>query len=736
MKRVNVMPFPVLGRTLIAVLLSVVLYSPRAQAAKPAPVEYLFTDEPLRLDWNAPAGTQVTYRIRRLTPTGWQEPLTRTAAVEQNHLAIAAAGEGIQVVTFADGREVRFFAFDPPAAAPDPAQLKKSLPRAADKLLSGQPITLVAMGDSVTATGAYPLMLGKMLARATGNPHITVEVRAHAGRSIDATVRAFEEEVAPLKPDVGLLMYGLNDQAASTGLDVFLEQTRWIYQRLAEMGCDLVLLQPTPHIDAKAMATEPGYPIRTIGYGEALRSLARELHVPLAETFNAIWCPRYRAIPDAVHAMWPLFPRHYSKPLTSMLESDGAGDSIHTNALGHLQMARAVYAALTMPPAAAPLNLTAQTRWNGHEMLSVVRASNEGTGPWSGTIDLYPPTDAKLQGALQTTLDLPAGAAREIQVRWPELTRPDDLFNPPYNSLFILQSPCIHALLTRNGITRVTAVYAPMAGGSHFKKGRWHVPATASSVAIDVLGPQGQRRDRVEVPLPKNDDIGHAMLAVPTDGDLPAAEVYLVRDAGATVGEPKVDGRLDEWAQASWRRVHFPPQRSRVPATMPAGLELRFAIQSGRQGMSVALKSPRPLQGDTISFFFDIRSPGQLGTVGPYTWLDATLEPNGQVKLRPGETAPRALDRSLLVGAWTREGEQTTVELSFPYAVLGATAWPASGELGFNVVWVHRLGDDKKTGVRQLWSDNRHWWTPVGFGVVHLQQKPDEAELPWLVRVR
>lgn len=73
---------------------------------------------------------------------------------------------------------------------------------------------MVATGDSVTATGDWPRMFAMLLGRLTGNTRITVDKAAYPGRSADASVRHWQRDIAPKRPDLLLAMYGLNDQGA------------------------------------------------------------------------------------------------------------------------------------------------------------------------------------------------------------------------------------------------------------------------------------------------------------------------------------------------------------------------------------------------------------------------------------------------------------------------------------------------------------------------------------------
>lgn len=733
---------------MVAVAISICATAALGAAPPQVQVEdpYLFTDESATVIFLDQPDGEITYTLDVLTPTGWlPHAQSVTGRIENKRLTVRPLQEGIQVLRFDGQREARFLAFDPPTEPIDPAKLAQALPRNASKLLHGEPFAIFAMGDSVTATGEYPAILAKLLRRATGNRQITVEKRAYSGRSIDATVRTFDDDVPLQKQiDLALLMYGLNDQAASAGLDVFLDQVRWVHDHVRRHGADLVLLQPTPHIDAKAMETEPAYPLRTIGYAEALRPLAAGFKVPLAETFNALWDGSHRSVIEATTAMWPLFPRSYSKQFTSMLESSGVGDTIHPNALGHLQLARAVYDAIVGRQNREWLpSISGSTRWSNGQMLTRLQVRNPTERPWSGAIDLLPPQGTRLEGDLQTSLNLPPGASRELKIRWPDLHAIEDIAKPPYDAMFVRYMPHVNALVTCGGHTRATAVFVPTSDGLHFRRGRWTVAANQADDGVEVVEAPGAVSQTVVVPLSGDADAVYSPLVKEINGQLIAADAYGVRYAAAVRGDVTADGDLTEWGDSTWSAVLL-TQKSKIGAAddksqkLPAPFRLRFAVRAGEAAAHVAFKADASAERDGFALFFDPRESAALGTVGSYYWIDGELQPDGKVRMRKGETSPKSLNAKELQGAWRREGSgEIHVELTLPYGVFRSDHWPTGGDLGFAVVWDHKLdGADKPVVRRYFWSDNAHWWTPVGYGVVRLRQDPETATMPWLVRVR
>jgi len=87
--------------------------------------------------------------------------------------------------------------------------------------------------------------------------------------------------VLAVRPDLALIMYGLNDQAAVSPLVAYVEQLGDLVRRLhSEVNADALLLEPTPHIwilpgDANAATLEESQIFRTFTFAAAVRQAGR-----------------------------------------------------------------------------------------------------------------------------------------------------------------------------------------------------------------------------------------------------------------------------------------------------------------------------------------------------------------------------------------------------------------------------------------------------------------------------
>lgn len=732
------MRFPILWLCVLALT---------AGAAEPAAkvlVPYVFTDETATVELAAPA-TEVAYELACLSRAGLAELGPRTAPVAERRFQVQPGGEGVYVLRLQQPKvELRFLALAPPLAIA-PAALRRALPRQGARLLAGEPFTIVGLGDSVTATGDFLGILGRLLERATGNRQLRLVKHAYPGRSVDATVRGFAHDCPPERPQLGLLMYGLNDQAAGVPLAAYLEQYAWVARHLAEeCQADTVFLQPTPHIDipvaAEARRPEsnpPEYAFRTIGFAAALRPLAAELKVPLAETFQALWGPGGATIEDSARALHALYPPSYRDQWRSLLETAGKGDTIHPNVLGHLQLARATYTAIAgQPPPPAPLELTAVSEWTPEGVVSRIVVRNAGTEPRQGRLAVYP---LRNTGALALAGDgtyrLIPGQAATFTAAWQAVRKPEDLLRFPANTELTPATAYLACVDFAAGQTRVYGVAAPLQPDVRFARTRQIVTGPGATVVRQFP----TQTVPLAVSWPPETEVGRLPLLEPvTLGEQRgwiAGEVVYVRFAQALPGEATMDGKLDEWSAHHWSPVGEPVQARWTAGpddrrASPDECYLRWAFKAGQAGIFVAVAAKGEIAEDRFTVFLDKRAPAELGTVGPYYWVNGQLEANGKVKVGRGETTPNSV--KLAPGAWTAADDGTKLEFLIPYSALEAAAWPDSGDLGLSIQWTHK-GPGGNTQLQ--WSEDGHPWNTRWYGAVRRQTDP-AAPLPYVVHVK
>lgn len=645
-------------------------------------------------------------------------------------------GTAGEIISDGEGRALLI-----PPPAPLPAEAAaQTLPLTSGKLFSGKPYTILAIGDSVTATGPYPEILAQLLGRAAGNRAVKVGRAAYPGRSVDAAVRRWDIDGEPAGADLALIMFGLNDQGAASPVEAYLEQTRWLVGRLHAQGADVVLLEPTPHINITALPGARGEPpadaaiFRTIGFAAALRVLGAELGVPVAPTFDALWGGGANDLQGTARALWPLFPAHYSKPFTSLAETEGRGDTIHPNALGHLRLAQAVFGTLAGGQVAEPLGLSGETRWTDGKLVTRVTIKNLAGEPRAGRVDLYPIPEDDTRVAAD--YNLAPGATRQVDVVWPGVTKPEDLLAGPVSRVFAGPGPFLQLVDYHDAGSRVRAVRAPLVPDVRWIRER---SVSTDGSALARFSVDGQVSD-VRLNLPERADVGRIALHRSTRFANAAAELAYVRYGEAKSGEAVADGELTEWDDARWLPVGEPVQARWTSGPVdnrpsPAACYLHWAFKAGAEGVWVAFRGTANFAKDRFTLYFDPREPELLGTAGPYFWVDGICKAAGQLVLRVGDSSPVGVARGLTgvlkfsPDAAGAAGEGSA-EFFVPYKVLNTTGWPASADLGVSIVWQHAGEDGRIT--RLMWSENGHPWNTRWFGVV---RRDPAGPLPWMVRV-
>jgi lysophospholipase L1-like esterase len=712
-----------------------------ADAATEAVTSYIFTDGVARIATPGVEGP-VPCHVSTITTDGFGPHRTLTLTATDGEVSVPVLCEGIHVVSLGSpvDKELRFLAIAPPSAL-DAASLRKALPRTGEKLLGGQPFTILSMGDSVTATGDYEGMLVMLLARATGNPNIAVIDKSYSGRSIDATVRHFDRDTRDIQPDLGLLMYGLNDQACFVPLRAYLEQYAWVADQLdVRFQADTMFLQPTPHIKIfganKQGAVNPlEYAFRTVGFAEAVARLGARRGVPVAGTFAAIWGNGAGTIPEAAMAMWPLYPIGYRTQFSSILESRGKGDTIHPNALGHLQIAKAVFAALNGQTPTQALKIKGESRWTKQGVISRITATNASGEPREGRLEAYAPTGAEIDAPLPVLYSLAPDESVSFEVGWPNVRRPEDLNAFPYCGYLSEDFNRLAVIDVSDKAGSVHSVEVPFEVPGDFVAGRQVVDGRRIEVTLQT--PAASKTIPVEIPD------GSQVGRIPLIRELRAAgrtgyaatEVVYVEFGEALPGEAEVDGNLAEWAEHRWAPVgelcqargRAGPEDNRKT---PDDAYVHLAFKAGSKGLFIAMRGSGDLTNDRAAFFFDPRPPELLGTVGSYYWAGMSFAADGVVRLGKGETSANA---SELTGRWQATDAGLEAELFIPYALMDRDRWPASGDLGFSLVWTHRSKDGKPTQL--MWAEDGHEWNPRWYGVIRRHAQPRQT-LPFVVRVK
>jgi lysophospholipase L1-like esterase len=733
---------------LVAILAG--MLSAAAQAAAPvADRMYIFTDETMAFPLSA---GKHTWDMRTITRSGWGPSAHGEGEAPDGWIEIKPLDEGIHIVYFDGDPKTgkRFLAVNPPARLSDAARrrIQAALPHTANILLSGKPYLIVAMGDSVTWTGEYEKLLTMLLQRATGNKNITALNKGYTGRSVDAAVRFFDDDIVPNHPQLGLLMYGQNDQACGASMEGYVAQYRSIVERLTkECGADAVLLQPTPHIEIPVYepATNVAFAFRTIAFAEDLRRLAERVNVPLAETFQAIWGAGGSSVEDSARLMWPLYPPNFDERFRSILETNGKGDIIHPNVLGHLAMARSVFDALTGEKPSSPLAISGVSRWTTNGVASRLTIQNVSQERRQGALGAYsvhhcgkavliPVKEDVLLEPERRLYQLAPGESMTLEIAWPQAKTPESLLEYPLNRDMAQGAPFTTIVDFSEGKTRVYGVFVPFENDATFVHERLVVEGRKFDAKLRVKGTV----QPVPVVIPEHSEVGRIPLVRKVEnGDRigwAVAQAAYVRYGGALTGEAQTDGALTEWDGHVWSPVGEKVQARWAEGIIdnratPEECYLRWAFKAGSNGMFMAAHATGNVTSDWFTVFFDSRAPAVLGTPGRYYWIVGHIESNGEIRLEKGETSKLATG---LTGTWKKTAGGLDLEMFVPYDLMQLSTWPVSGDLGLSIWWQH-FGPGGTTNLQ--WSEDGHPWSSLWYGVVRLM-KSKGASLPYRVRIQ
>ena len=165
-------------------------------------------------------------------------------------------------------------------------RLAKPLPRFAQKLASGAPITIVAIGSSSTeGAGAsspaatYPSRLQAELGSRFRGHSFRVINRGVGGEEIGDMLKRFNEAVISAKPDLVLWQLGTNSVLRDHAIDDHGVAIRMGLSRIRAIGADLVLIDPqfAPKVITKG---------ETEGMLELIARAAKEHNVDLFHRFD------------------------------------------------------------------------------------------------------------------------------------------------------------------------------------------------------------------------------------------------------------------------------------------------------------------------------------------------------------------------------------------------------------------------------------------------------------------
>lgn len=270
---------------------------------------------------------------------------------------------------------------------------ERRLPKTRAALTSGQPLTIVCFGDSVTGvyyhTGgmrAYTDMLGIALKKAYPKADLTMINAGISGHATTNALERIERDVLKHKPTLVTVMFGLNDMVR-VPLDQYRANLNKIIDQCQAAGSEVLLCTPNNVITTSGRPTE-----KLLTYCETICSIGKDRGIPVCDTYAEMEAIRNR---DAL--AWRLL----------------MSDEIHPNMDGHKRMAEFLAKSISgkdvsladVPPPASVLAKTKQLVKEGKPVkvlvmppldVTIAAALKEATGGTQFEVIPWPVEGKKL----------------------------------------------------------------------------------------------------------------------------------------------------------------------------------------------------------------------------------------------------------------------------------------------------------------------------------------------------
>lgn len=669
------------------------------------------------------------------------------------------------------------------AHAADPLE---RLPRVRAKLAAGEPVTIVALGDSITTffgnhsrdRGYYPVPLESAyygvfagyLRLAHPEAKIRLINKGIGGEVADRGLERVERDVLSQNPDLVFVMYGANDGRVGRpdgepGRDrrQYRDDLKAIVGKIRASGADVVLVAPTMSLADLAWL---------LPYRETALSLAGELDCPVLDGTLALW-PVDEAVgslEEAHRYLSRLFPE---------------SDDIHPGFAGHFQLGRGIWEQLEKGPSTNPLAFEFEPqealRLPGQTRLAL-KARNRSDQAFKGSVEVFFPKDMPVVEAVPVkealpnlatgqrralpplALELAPGESRVIawQLELPEIAAVCE--SPLLMSWLGPRSGVGIATFTESGnhldfgeprffqaaITVAAAQYrldgaAPVAQVECTLTNPTSQPLAGAFLFADAPGREialpasGNVALNCEVPLPASTrrSIRTGIPARVTDagGELIGLASVLL-DAAPTVDaldQPvTVDADMKEWDSAEWHAFDAGKAKAEFAVRVNAG-HLYLALRAVDPFLSFE-QLPRIWQNsDGFELYLDSRDEAQLNTPGPVFQLGffPPQDPAKPLLVEPGTGAPKT-GLEAVKTAWHRTADGYEMEVAVPLAMFGAGEWAAGRIIGFGIGCNDVIAAGQPRDQHQ-WAGNWHNYTsPVAYGWLRRGPGP----VAWRVRVK
>jgi lysophospholipase L1-like esterase len=662
------------------------------------------------------------------------------------------------------------------AAAPiDPLE---RLPRVRAKLAAGEPVTVAALGDSITTffgnrsrdRGYYPVplevsyygVLASYLRLTRPEAAIRLANMGVGGETADRGLERVERDVLSRNPDLVFVMYGANDGRLDADRGHYRDHLRAIVGKIRAAGADVILVAPTMSLADLAWL---------LPYRESVLSLAGELGVPVLDGTLALW-----PVDDKVGSL-----REVHAHLARLFPEK---DDIHPGFAGHFQMGRRLWEQLEKGAATNPLAFelqrTGPPRLPGRTRFAL-KATNRSEQAFKGSVEVFFPKDMPVVEAVsaeETLPNLATGTRRSLPPLPLELAPGESrviawhLELPPWPA--VCGSPLLMSWLgPRSGVGIATFTasgnyldfreprFFPVGLAAAEAQERLEGAAPVARIACTLTNPTSQPRagtfrfadapgrdialaeggsvtltSDFPLPAPTRESVRTFIPARVTDAAgtlLGLASVWL--DAAPAVhalDRPvTVDADMAEWEADEWHTFAAGPAKAEFAARVHAG-QLYLALRAVDPFLSFEKLPSIWRNSDGFELYLDPRDEAELNTPGPLFQL-GFFPPQDDAKpliVKPGTGAPQTGLESVQT-AWRRTTDGYVIEAAVPLALFRAGHWAEGRMIGFGV-GCNDVAASGEPRTQHHWAGNgRNYLSPVAYGWLRRGPGP----VAWRVRV-
>lgn len=643
----------------------------------------------------------------------------------------------------------------------------EKLPRTREKLEAGQPVTVVALGDSITTyfgnhsrncgyygvpvqVSYYGVFTG-YIKLAVPEAEFKIINKGIGGETADRGLKRVERDVLSQNPDLVFVMYGANDGRGGRDMAQFRKELKEIIGKIRSAGADAVLVAPTMSLSDLSWLL----PCR-----ETVLSLRGEVDCPVLDGTMALW-PVDEQV-GSLEEVHNYLARHFPPN----------GDDIHPSFSGHVQLGRRLWTQLQKGDPEIPLKfefLSPQPA-TGVLLPCTLKIKNISTKPFRGTVQVFFPKEipvSKVPLITQTLANTATGNRRELvpmeldlapgtsrTVEWSiELPSSKEIISNSSSTTWLNEKLGIGVAVFSASCNLVDYLEAKLLPVAITVSGPRYVK-DANSAKLEImtknltddqiegvleisgkenkplsLGPSKSASFHTEIPLPSSTrkaiNLHIPIFARNQNGSIigmASGRVEAMPCVNAKELPARIDGNISEWNDDEWHVFDAGKSEARFTAryfndTLLLAFQAKDAVLS--------FQHRRIWQSDGFELYLDPRDEKELGTPGSPFQL-GFFPPKDQSKsllVVPG-TGAEGANLNKVETAWRKTGDGYQLEAAIPRELFSGKSIENGRILGFGVA-CNDVTRTEEIRTQYQWSGTkRNYATPVAYGLLRFGNGP------------